>query len=47
MDIWSNFMPFYFLEMLQIYCKFILGTLGIPSYDQQKQKYQLMKNFGD
>ena len=38
--------PFFFLVILQIYCKLvILDTLDIPGYGQQKQWYHLVQDF--
>ena len=40
-----NFIPTFF-EILQRYYNFaILGNLGMPNYDQQKQYYQFVENF--
>ena len=33
----TKFIPPLFLKIMQKYCKVILGTLGMPDYDQQKR----------
>ena len=33
-----------FHEILEIYCKLVLGTLGTPGYANPKRYYQLVKN---
>ena len=41
-----DFMPPFFLEMQQRYCKLIvLSDLGMPGYSYQKGWYQLVENF--
>ena len=41
-----NFIPPFFFDILQRYYKrAILGTLGMPDYDQQKRYYQPEKKF--
>ena len=34
-----------FLELLQRYCKLVLGTLGMPDYANPKWYYQLAESF--
>ena len=41
-----NFIPPFFLEALQRYCKLvILGTLGMSGYGCQKRWYHFVENF--
>ena len=40
-----NFILHVFLEVLEKYCKLLLGFLGIPGYAHPKWCYQLVENF--